>query len=52
LLRRIFRPNREKVAGGCRTLHNEELQKVHFDQSKKGEMGGECRTHGRDEKYI
>jgi hypothetical protein len=29
VLRRIFRPKREKVAGGCRRLHNEELHKMY-----------------------
>jgi hypothetical protein len=29
VLRRTFRPKREKVAGGCRRLHNEELHKLY-----------------------
>jgi hypothetical protein len=28
LLRNIFGPKREEVAGGCKTLHNEELQNL------------------------
>jgi hypothetical protein len=28
VLRRIFGPKREEVAGGCRRLHNEELQNL------------------------
>jgi hypothetical protein len=29
VLRRIFGPNREEVARGCRTLHNEELHNLY-----------------------
>jgi hypothetical protein len=29
VLRRIFRPKREEVAGGCRRLHNEELHNLY-----------------------
>jgi len=29
VLRRIFGPKREEVAGGCRRLHNEELHKLY-----------------------
>jgi hypothetical protein len=29
VLRRIFRPKREEVAGGWRTLHNEELHNLY-----------------------
>jgi hypothetical protein len=29
VLRRIFRPKREEVAGGWRRLHNEELHNLH-----------------------
>jgi hypothetical protein len=29
VLRRIFGPKREEVAGGWRTLHNEELHKLY-----------------------
>jgi hypothetical protein len=28
MLRKIFGPKREEVAGGCRSLHNEELQNL------------------------
>jgi hypothetical protein len=28
-VKRIFGPKREKVAGGCRRLHTEELHKLH-----------------------
>jgi hypothetical protein len=30
VLRRIFGPKREEVAGGWRRLHNEDLHNVHF----------------------
>jgi hypothetical protein len=30
VLRRIFGPKREKVAGGWRRLHNEELHDLYF----------------------
>jgi hypothetical protein len=29
VLRRIFGPKRDKVAGGWRTLHNEKLHKIY-----------------------
>jgi len=29
VLKRIFGTKREKVTGGCRRLHNEELYKLH-----------------------
>jgi len=58
MLRRIFGPEREKVGGGWRRLHNEEFHKVRFakyylgGQMKGDEMARACNTHGRDEKYI
>jgi len=30
VLRRIFGPKREEVAGGCRRLHNEELHNLYL----------------------
>jgi hypothetical protein len=33
VLRRIFRPKREEVAGGCRKLHNEELRNLNTSLS-------------------
>jgi hypothetical protein len=33
VLRRIFRPKREEVAGDWRRLHNEELQKLYASQN-------------------
>jgi 4-alpha-glucanotransferase len=54
-LRRIFGPKREKVARGCRTLH-EELHNVRFIKYYYGEqikeMGGICSTHGTGMKFI
>jgi hypothetical protein len=29
VLRRIFRPNRREVAGGCKTLHNDEFHNLY-----------------------
>jgi hypothetical protein len=29
VLRRIFRPKRDEVTGGCRKLHNEELRDLY-----------------------
>jgi hypothetical protein len=46
VLRRIFGPKMEEVAGGWRRLHNEELHKFTLhqlllgDQIKEDEMGG------------
>jgi len=44
---------REKIVGGCRRLHNEELHNLYAspsiirsDQVKGDEMGGACSMHG------
>jgi hypothetical protein len=56
VLRRIFGPKREEVAGGWRRLHNEELHNLYTppniitDRVKEGAMGGECSIYGTDEK--
>jgi len=53
-LRRIFGPEREKVGGAWRRLHNE-LHNLYVspnDQIKEDEMGGACSTHGKNEKCI
>jgi hypothetical protein len=49
VLRKIFRPKREKVAGGWRRLHFEELHKFYAstkyyygDQIKNYETGRTC----------
>jgi hypothetical protein len=50
VLRRIFGPKEEEVAGGWRRLHNEELYKFHVSRNIfwikkiKDEIGGECST--------
>jgi hypothetical protein len=36
MLRRIFGPKREKVAGGWRRLHNEELHKMYVAPNISG----------------
>lgn len=52
VLKRIFGPEREKVTGGKKNLHNEEFCELYFsgcysgDQVKKDEVGGACGTHG------
>jgi hypothetical protein len=50
VLRRIFGPKREEVAGGWRRLHNELhiLYASILGRSKQGhsDMGGTCSTHG------
>jgi len=55
VLRRIFAPKREEVAGGWRRLHNEGLHDFYVSMNTirviKNEMGP-CHSHGRDEKCI
>jgi hypothetical protein len=53
VLRRIFGPNREEVAGGWKRLHNEELLNLYASpyttramKSRRNGMGGACSTHG------
>jgi hypothetical protein len=60
VLRRIFEPKREEVAGYWRRLHNEELHNLYESPSiisviksrRMRWMGGACRTHGGAEKWI
>jgi hypothetical protein len=57
VLRRIFGPKREEVAEGWRRLYNEELHILYASLNIKGdqvkdEMGGACKTHGRDGKCM
>jgi hypothetical protein len=58
LLRRIFGPKREEVAGGWRRLHNEELHNLHASSivitvpKSESEIDEACRTNGKDEKSI
>jgi hypothetical protein len=56
VLRRIFEPRSDEVAGGWRKLHNEELHKFVSvascylgDQIKEGKMGGAYSSRGGDE---
>jgi len=51
VLRRMFRPQREEVAGGWRTLHKEELHNLYTSSDiimviKECEMGGACSMRG------
>jgi hypothetical protein len=55
VLRRIFGPKREEVAGGWRTLHNEELLNLFtspYVQIEENEMRGSRSMRGKNEKYI
>jgi metal-dependent hydrolase (beta-lactamase superfamily II) len=56
VLRRIFGPKSEEVAGGWRKLHSEELHNLYATPNitviGEVEMGGICSTHGTDEKYM
>jgi len=53
-----FEPKTEEVAGGWRTLHNEELHNLYTTPNVIREIRsmrmtqGACSTHGRDEKCI
>jgi hypothetical protein len=59
VLKRIFGPKREEVAGGWKSPHNEELRNlyalpdiVRMIKSRGDEMGGARSTHRREEKRI
>jgi hypothetical protein len=57
VLRRIYGPKRQEVAGGWRRLHNEELHNLYASPDiikiiKVNEMGGTCSTNGSDGKCI
>jgi hypothetical protein len=57
VLSRIFGPQREDLAGGWRTLHNEELHNLNASPNimvtqAEDEMGGTCSAHGWHEKFI
>jgi hypothetical protein len=53
ILRRIFGPKREEVAGGWRRLHNEELHNLYDSPNiiraiiKENEIGVTCSTYER-----
>jgi hypothetical protein len=56
VLRRIFGPKREEVAGERKRLHKEELHNLCASRNIItviiSPMGGTCNMHGRDEKCI
>jgi hypothetical protein len=57
VLRSIFGPKREEVAGGWRRLHNENIHDLYaapnivsvIESRRINKMGGACSTHGKDE---
>jgi hypothetical protein len=55
MLRRLFGPETEEVAGGWRKLRNEELHNVYASAnfiSVTDEIGAAYSTHGIDEKFC
>jgi hypothetical protein len=57
VLRRIFGPKRDGVAGGWRKLYNEELHNLYSSPSiiriiKSRRMGGTCGTNGVEEERV
>jgi hypothetical protein len=59
MLRRIFGPKREEVAGDWRRLHNEELHNLYASPNiirvikcRRMRWVGACSTDGREEKGI
>jgi len=53
VLRSIFEPNREEVAGGWRRLHNKELHNLHVSRNIiRAIKGRVMRRTGRDKKCI
>jgi hypothetical protein len=57
VLRKISGPERDRVTGEWRRLHNEELNDPYSTPSinwtiKKRDMGAACGTYGRQEKCI
>jgi hypothetical protein len=54
VLRRMFGPKTEEVAGSWRTLLIEELHNKCYqgDQIKEDEMGGACSTCGRKKNAV
>jgi hypothetical protein len=55
VLRRIFGHKREEVGENCRMRNFIICIMTWYyydDQIKDGDMGGTCKVHGKDEKYI
>jgi hypothetical protein len=60
LLRKIFGPKKDEVAGDWRKLHNKKLYDLYSspnvlgdgDQIKKNEMGCACGTYGGEERCL
>jgi hypothetical protein len=58
VLRRILGPKRDRVTGGWRKLHNEELHNLYSSPSiikiivEEDEVGGTCGTNGREEERV
>jgi len=57
VLRKISGPERDRVTGEWRRLHNDELTDLYFSPYiiwaiKKSEMSGACVMNGRQEKCI
>jgi hypothetical protein len=59
VLRRIFGPKRDEVAGDWRKLHNEELRDLYSSpstiriiKSRRMKLGGSCSTYGRVEERV
>jgi hypothetical protein len=49
MLRRIFGPKRDDLAGGCTKLLHNSPKYYYCDQIREVEMGGTCNTHEGDE---
>jgi hypothetical protein len=57
VLREIFGPKREEVAGECREIHYQKihnfiLKQILLGYSKRDDVSGTCRTDGRHEKCV
>jgi hypothetical protein len=59
VLRRIFGPERDRVTGGWRKLHNKELHNLYSSpsiiriiKSRRMRSGGTCGTNGREEELV
>jgi hypothetical protein len=56
---RIFGPKMDRVTGGWRKLHNEELHNLYSSpsiiriiKSRRMTVGGTCGTNGREEERV